>query len=98
MDAQTFTISEQGGPCHFNPSDFTCAICRPGKSKFKLQYPIYLNVKIEKAKYLSSFFSVFQEITSVGLILHPSGMTLPMGNIAYLPMRKIFVGVAVSIF
>ena len=57
MDAQTFTLSEQGGPCHFNPSDFTCAICRPGKCKFKIQYHIYLNVKIEKKKYLSSFFS-----------------------------------------
>ena len=31
VDANPFTLSEKGGPCQNNISDFSCAICRPGK-------------------------------------------------------------------
>ena len=31
VDANPFTLSEKGGPCQNNVSDFSCAICRPGK-------------------------------------------------------------------
>ena len=52
VDANAYTLSEQGAPCHYDTSDFTCAICIPGKylqylpsytSDFKSRVAYFLN-------------------------------------------------------
>ena len=67
-------------------------------ARFADQVNVNSNKKKIQEKIDNFFFLVFQEITSVGLLLLHWGMTLQMGNIAYLLMQKIFVGVAVSVF